>query len=276
MLKPSTPQLFQKDAHSGIKLMIAGIAACSLMLIDHSLNILGGLRSSIAHVLYPVQKTLVFFPKTWENVSQYGRTQIDLVQENKQFQEQVIRLTMQSNQTKQLTQENTQLKQLLQLKTQNPFNIELTEVLYHYKTAFEQNVSIDKGASHGLKSGQAVINEQGLIGQIKQLHTYHADLNLLHQRDVTVPVQVLRTGSRSIVSGNGLPNQVELKFMPASSDLKVGDLLVTSGLDAIYPAGIPVAVVKSINNASQDSFLQVSAEPVVKHFAYRYVMVIKK
>jgi len=274
MLHQPIPHLFQRTTNTWIKLVFAVLISVSMMMIDARFDVLSHLRLVIASTLYPVQKGLIFFPKTWKNVSQYGVNQMDLVQKNQELQQQLAQEMLKMHQFSQLSEENIKLKKILDLKNQSGFELQIAELLYATPDPFQQKMMLDRGSKHGVQSGQAVINEQGLLGQITEVYPLHAQVSLITQRDQAVPVQVARTFARSMVSGTGDREFLELRFMSASSDVQVDDLLVTSGLDGLYPAGIPVASIKKIQHAGENGFLKILAKPTASKSADRYVMIV--
>jgi rod shape-determining protein MreC len=108
-------------------------------------------------------------------------------------------------------------------------------------TFFKRKVFVDKGSNKNVIAGQVVMDETGLVGQVTRVFPWLSEITLITDKDHAVPIQVLRTGLRAVVFGSGNISNTELRYMPISSDIQVGDELVTSGIDGTYPPGLPVA-----------------------------------
>jgi len=134
------------------------------------------------------------------------------------------------------------------------------EILYDAPDPFSRKVILDRGSQHGVEAGMAVVNAQGMIGQVTRVYPVQAEVTLLTDKDQAVPVQVARNGLRGVLFGAG-HGRLELRFTLSGVDVKAGDRLDTSGLDGMFLAGLPVAEVVSVDRES-DTFAIIVCEPV--------------
>jgi rod shape-determining protein MreC len=136
--------------------------------------------------------------------------------------------------------------------------------LYGTSDAYSERVEVDRGQLAGVVPGSAVIDAAGVFGQITRVYPLISEVTLLTDRDQSIPVMNARTGTRHVASGdpNTLGGSLELKFVPAGADMKQGDLLTTSGIDGVYPAGLHVGTITQIDRRVDSSFARVHAKPM--------------
>jgi rod shape-determining protein MreC len=135
-------------------------------------------------------------------------------------------------------------------------------VLYTSRDPFTQKVFVDKGASAGIQAGAGVIDANGVVGQVTRVFPYMSEVTLITDRDQAVPVQVERSGARSVLFGNGTGRSPELRFTSPTADLRVGDRLVTSGLDRTYPPGLAVAEIIDVIRDTGQMFARIVCKPL--------------
>jgi len=135
-------------------------------------------------------------------------------------------------------------------------------------------VIIDKGSSDGMQVGQAVLDAEGLFGQLVEVSSTTSRVLLLIDRDHAVPVQVTRNGARSIAGGTGSRDSLILENVPVSTDIMVGDLLETSGLGGRFPVGYPVAEVTSVVLDATSVFAEVKVRPLARTNQSRFLLVV--
>jgi rod shape-determining protein MreC len=150
---------------------------------------------------------------------------------------------------------------------------QVAQILYTARDPFSRKVIVDKGQQAGITAGQPAIDEAGVVGQVTRVFPFSAEITLITDKNQAVPVQIVRNGQRSVVFGVG-DGQLELRYMPANADVKVGDLLVTSGLDGIYLQGFPVAKVVSIERDSAYSFARILCAPVAGVENFGEIMIL--
>jgi rod shape-determining protein MreC len=162
-----------------------------------------------------------------------------------------------------LRAENEHLRKLLETTPRNKSKAIMAEILSVPRDPFNLKIMLDKGFQNGIQSGQVVVDDLGVVGQITRSYPWHSEVTLITDKDHSVPVQVLRNGLRSVASGTGKYRTLELRYMANNIDIESGDVLVTSGIDGVYPSGLPVALVSKIkrNNASH-AFAQIACTPI--------------
>jgi len=135
-------------------------------------------------------------------------------------------------------------------------------------------VVIDKGSQNGVRAGSPVVDEAGVLGQVTRAHALAAEVTLLTDKDQAIPVQVVRNGLRAVAFGAGASGMLELRFMAANAEIQNGDRLVTSGIDGIYPPGLPVATVARVERDAAYAFARIVCQPAAGVESGRYVLVL--
>ena len=148
------------------------------------------------------------------------------------------------------------------------------EIQYDTRDPFTQKVVIGQGAQQGIQNGAPVVNEDGVIGQVTRVFPLQSEVTLLTDKDQAVPVQIVRTGLRSVIYGTPKGDTLDLRFVPISADVQAGDELVTSGLDGIYPPGLPVAKVVRVDKQADTAFARVVCLPVAPVRGARQLLVL--
>jgi rod shape-determining protein MreC len=194
--------------------------------------------------------------------------------ENEALTKRVAELTLLANQSELFMSENGQLRKLIGIKEQARFKILIAQILYSPSNPMSQRVVIDRGASDNISLGQAVSDHQGIVGQVVRVMENKSEVTLLDDRDMVIPIQVARNGLRGALHGNGRGRPLELRHMAAVSDLQVGDVLMTSGIDGIYPPGFAVATIDKIERNVDKNFAYVYCSPVGGVNRFRHVMIL--
>jgi rod shape-determining protein MreC len=167
-------------------------------------------------------------------------------------------------QAEQLASENAQLRQLLGMRERTPVRSTVAEVMYDARNVFSRTLVVDRGTQHGVQAGQPVIDAQGVIGQVTRANPLSSEVTLVTDPNATVPIEIRRTGARTLAWGGSVPGTIELRFLPVVTDIREDDELVTSGLDGLFPPGIPVAKVSSVSPGATSAFLHVQALPAAR------------
>jgi rod shape-determining protein MreC len=273
-LQLSSPPLFKQGTPALIKLAVCLLLSVVLMVVDFQFNAMAPIRSVASYLLTPVE-SLMLLPR---NVSigtyEYLTTKGSLEQENEALVKRVAELTLLANQSELLLAENAQLRKLIGISEQSRFKILISQILYNPPNPLSQRVIIDRGESSGIKPGQAVSDHQGIIGQVVRVMENKSEVALLDDRDMVIPIQVSRNGLRGALYGSGRGRPLELRHMAAVSDLQVGDVLMTSGIDGIYPPGFAVATIDKIDRNVDKNFAYVYCSPVGGLNRFRHVMVL--
>ena len=175
-----------------------------------------------------------------------------------------------------LAQENERLRSLLELRQNTLTPGRAAEVLYDAADPYSRKIVIDQGLVNGIAPGSPVIDEQGVLGQVTSVQPFTSEVTLVIDRDLSVPVQNARTGARSVAFGDAAAHGsgMELRFTAANADVQEGDVLFTSGVDGVYPAGLQVARIDRIERRADSAFARIHCQPLAHVTATRYVMVL--
>jgi len=150
------------------------------------------------------------------------------------------------------------------------------QVVYEAADAFTHRVMVDKGSFQGVKPGSPVMDDGGILGQVTRVYPLSSEVTLIIDRDHTIPVLNTRTGARSVVYGDPSTHggTLELKFMAGNADVQQGDILSTSGVDGIYPPGIPVARVNKVERRADSAFAKILCQPLANTLGARHVLIL--
>jgi rod shape-determining protein MreC len=272
-----TPPPFFKQGPSALsKLMVFSAVALFLMVADTRFKLSEPLRAGVATVLYPLQ-WLALRPVL---AVRYSAEYLESLSTAQSKEEQARRkLTLQSqraNQVDELLLENRRLRELLALKQRLNVPATAAEVLYDAADPYSRKVIIDKGLAEGIEAGAPVIDESGVLGQVTRVMPLVSEVTLVTDRDHAIPVLNSRTGARSVAYGDPKSDDgpLELRFMAGNADVQPGDVLTTSGVDGVYPPGLPVAKVAKVERRGNAGFARISCVPQAMVDGARHVMVL--
>jgi len=272
-----TPPPFFKQGPSALsKLMVFSAMALFLMVADARFRITQPLRAVVGTVLYPVQ-WLALRPVL---LARNGGTYLQDLQAAQAAEGDARRkLALQAQragQVEQLALENTRLRNLLALRERITTPAQAAEVLYDAADPYTRKIIIDKGLAQGVEAGSPVIDESGVLGQVTRVHPLISEVTLVTDSDQAIPVLNARTGARSVAFGDTAhAGALELRFMAGNADVQSGDLLTTSGVDGIYPPGLPVARVDRVERRADSAFARIYCSPQALVNGARHVMVLK-
>jgi rod shape-determining protein MreC len=188
---------------------------------------------------------------------------------------QLLSQAVRSTQVEQLTLENQHLRDLLQLRERMNTTAMAAEVLYEAADPFTRKMILDKGANSGIQTSSPVMDERGILGQVTRVHPLVSEITLVTDREHSIPVLNTRTGARGVAFGeSGGAPLLELRYMATNADIEVGDILTTSGVDGVYPPGIPVAKVVKVERQADSVFARILCESLARVQGARHVMVL--
>ena len=269
------PPIFRQGLSALTKLALFSALAVFLMVADARFELTQPLRALLATALHPVQRALLVPVALWERTDDYaGGLQAALASEAAARRALAVQAER-AIRVEQLLSENERLRALLDLRSSFKVKSQAAEVLYESTDPYSRKVVIDRGKNQGLVAGSPVITEAGVIGQLTRLYPLSSEVTLLVDKDAAVPVLNVRTGSRSVALGSASGDGLELRFMAGNADVQVGDELQTSGIDGVYPPGLPVARVVDVDRKSQAGFARIRLLPVASPDAVRHVLVLE-
>lgn len=267
-------QFFNRGPSPAVRLVFFAVLSLMLLFVDARYRYLESTRSTLSVLVSPIQRLATIPGELWKKMGDFFVTQRSLVEENNALHQQHERDAAQVSQLQALQQENQQLRNLLVLPQRTELITQLAEIVYAERDVFKRKLLINKGADANVQIGQVVMDDGGIVGQITRVYPWLAEVTLITEKDHAVPVQVLRNGLRTIVFGAGDTSQLSLRYMPVSSDIQNGDVLVTSGIDGIYPPGIPVAKVVKIERDAAYPFARVNCLPLAGVDKYRHLLIL--
>lgn len=268
------PPFFSRGPAPLVRLMFFISLAVLLMVLDARFRYTESLRQVVAVVVYPLQRLALLPVDLANGAADYFTSLVTLKHENEQLKTRQLEsandlLTLES-----LRAENAQLRRMLDAQEQLPRKATFAEILYMSRDPFSRKVVIDKGSQQGLQTGQAVIDDVGVIGQVTRVYPLLSEVTLVTDREQAIPAQIVRNGLRAVVYGGSDPGTLELRYMPTNADIQNGDVLVTSGIDGTYPEGLPVARVVKIERDAAYAFAKVSCVATTGPDRHRQVLVL--
>ncbi|WP_373990482.1 rod shape-determining protein MreC [Duganella sp. BuS-21] len=258
----SPPPLFKQGASARVKMMVFACISIALLLADSHMRVLAMVRTAAGTVLYPLQMAALLPRDAIYGVGDYFSTLSSMEKQVRELRRQQI-LSSQALQQAQLqATENAQLRRLLDARERLPVKSMLADVLYDARDVNSRKIILDRGTRHDVTLGLPVIDNQGVVGQVTRVFPFTSEVTLLSDKEQAIPVQLLRNGLRSVAYGRGKSGNLELRFTAPNADIQVGDIVVTSGLDGVYPAGLAVARVSQVENSAGGSFGGVICQPL--------------
>lgn len=272
-----TPPPFFKQGPSALsKLLVFSAAALFLMVADTKFKVSQPLRAGVATVLYPLQWLALRPVLAVRYTGEYFESLTSAQTAEAQARGKLAMQSQRANQVEELLLENKRLRQLLALRDRVSVPALAAEVLYDAADPYTRKVIIDKGLAQGVEAGAPVIDESGVLGQVTRVMPLVSEVTLVTDRDHAIPVLNTRTGARSVAYGDpkSADGPLELRFMAGNADVQPGDLLTTSGVDGVYPPGLPVAKVVKVERRGNAGFARISCVPQALVDGARHVMVL--
>jgi rod shape-determining protein MreC len=258
----------------GIRLLICVALSVSLMVMDHRQNHLDTVRKYVGVAVYPLQVIVDAPFRLWGWLTESTADRGDLQRELSRLETEMVLTRAELQQLTALRAENDRLRDLLDARPRLRDEIRVAEIMAVDANPYRHNFVIDIGERDGVYDGQAIIDADGVIGQVLEVGLTSSQAILISDPSHALPVEVSRNGLRTIANGTGEFDRLDLPFLPNNADIVPGDVLVTSGLGGAFPAGYPVAVVASVNRVPQESFADVTATPSSSLDQVREVLLI--
>jgi rod shape-determining protein MreC len=274
-LDRTPPPFFRQGPSALTRLAFFAALAVFLMAADTRFNMTAPMRASVAAVLNPVERMLLVPVRALEQGRDYAQGLTEARREVDQAQANLINQAQRVAQFDQVELENERLRALLELRGRVNVRSLAAELLYDAPDAYTRKVVIDRGSMQGVVLGAPVINEAGVIGQVTRVYPGTSEVTLLTDREAAIPVLNQRTQQRAVAFGEASGSQMELRFLPASADVQPGDRLATSGLDGVYPSGLPVAEVMKIDRRADSAFARILLTPLADPSRVRHVLVLE-
>jgi rod shape-determining protein MreC len=251
------------------------VAAALVMLGIEQHGAWASLRTPIAVVVYPLQKMVSSPTRFFRDLRDAFGAYSELAAENRKLKEEALVLRTRQMKFDALEHENIRLRGLLDNSFKVGEQVQIAEILSVNLVPYEHVVVVNKGSRFGVHPGQAVFDSHGVMGQVLRVTPYSAEVMLISDPSHAIPVQINRNGLRTIAMGTGEMDRLALPYLPGNADVQVGDLLVTSGLGGVFPAGYPVATVAGISeNKDKSPFAKIKAVPLAHLDRDREVLLV--
>lgn len=263
-----------REPANGLRLICVTLVASSLMFADHRYPQFSELRNRASVIAYPI-KSLVHFPITISrSISGYFATHKYLYSENKRLIEENLLQQGRLQKLAALETENAQLRQLLQSGSQVAENLVIANIINVDPDPFTHQVIINKGKHDKVYAGQPIIDSEGIMGTVASVNDVDSRVILITDASHAVPVEDVRNGLRAIAVGTG-SGLLELRHVPNSMDIAVGDMMITSGLGGRFPVGFPVGTVKDVKHEPGKPFATIILTPSAKLDRSRHILLLE-
>lgn len=268
------PPFFKTGPTPLARLLILSALSITLLVTDGRFGYLAPLRQAVAIILYPLQRIAVAPVSIARRIGDFFVTQTSLKSENARLAAENFSNAGLLQELKALRAENARLRALVDARERYSVSATSAEVVYAARDPFSRRLVIDKGARDDVTAGQPVVDEKGLLGQVTRVYPWLSEVTLVTDKSHFVPVQNLRNGLRAVLSGTGRDGVLELRFVPVNADHRGGDELVTSGIDGVYPPGLPVARVSRVERSATQLFARITCTPLAGVSSHTQVLLL--
>lgn len=267
------PPFFKRGPAPLVRLAFFVSLSVILLVADLRFHTLEWARLAVATVAWPLQRITWLPIDAAGDVGAYLTRHASLLKENEELHRRQLGTANLLLRQDHLEQENKRLRALLDMRGRQSVDGRIAEILYAARDPFSRRLIIDKGMQHGIKAGQAVVDDIGIVGQVARVFPLTSEVLLLTDKEQAIPVQVQRNGLRAVLAGAGA-GMMELRFLAANAEVQPGDILVTSGLDGVYLPGLPVAKVVKIDRDNSYSFARITCTPLAGVERHGLVLVL--
>ncbi|WMQ74815.1 MAG: hypothetical protein GPOALKHO_001833 [Sodalis sp.] len=262
--------IFSRGPSLQLRLFLAIMVAIAVIIVDSRLGTFVKIRTYMDTAVSPFYFLANGSRQILDNVSQTLATRAQLTLENRALRQELLLKNSEQLLLGQYKQENARLRELLGSPLRQDEQKMVSQVISTSTDPYSDQVVIDKGLDNGVYVGQPVISDKGVVGQVIAASKLTSRVLLICDASHALPIQVLRNDIRAIVAGNGCSEDLQLEHLPGNTDIRVGDVLVTSGLGGRFPEGYPVAVVSSVKVDMQRAYIVIQARPMadLQHLHY--------
>ncbi len=266
--------LFIRGPSATVRMAVLVIASITLMTVDHRWHSVDLVRSALSSIIYPLQYTIDLPIQLFYWADESLSTQQTLLEKNREFEARHLENRVQLQKLDIIEKENERLRKLLSAIPKTTERLLITEIINVDVDPYRQLILLNKGSNNDVYQGQPIIDALGIMGQVIHVGPMSSTAMLITDASHAIPVQVNRTGLRAIAFGSGKIDQLNLRHLPHSVDIKVGDLLITSGLGGIFPANFPVAIISKVERPAGEPFATIEAKPHAQLDKSREVLLV--
>ncbi len=264
----------QRTPALGLRLLMLASLSILIMVIDQRENHLDAVRRTIGATVYPLRVVVDAPVAMWHWMRDSSESRNELRLENSRLNAERLLTHARLQRYSALEAENARLRAMLEARNRVTDEVRVAGIMSVSSNPFRHVLVIDKGRNDGVYDGQAMVDSDGVVGQVIETGLFSAQAVLISDPDHALPVEINRNGLRTIAVGTGEFDRLDLPFLPNNADVTQGDLLVTSGLGGAFPAGYPVAIIDSVTRIPQEPFAAVSARPAAELNQVREIMLI--
>ncbi len=266
--------LFLQGPSVTLRMILLVILSVVLMTLDHRWNHLQVVRSTLSNLLYPLQYTIDMPIRFYHWADETLTSHNKLLLENRKLKARQLENRVQLQKLDILEKENERLRLLLSATPKTREKVLIAEIIGVDVDPYRQLFIINKGKLHDIKPQQPIIDAHGVMGQTLYVNTYSSTVMLITDASHALPVQIDRTGLRSVLFGTGQTDALDLRHIPHNADVQVGDLVITSGLGGRFPPNYPVAIITSVEHIAGEPFVRISAAPLALLDQSREVLLV--
>jgi rod shape-determining protein MreC len=259
----------------GARFIVLAVASLTLMVVDHRQDHLARVRELLSLAVYPIHVVVDLPFRTWHSMASAVSDRVEMIRENDRLESQLVIAQYRLQSMHALEMENERLRELLDsYEERSEERVLVAEILSVDLEHYRQRFVINRGSADGVYVGQPLLDADGVVGQIESVSVMTAEALLITDADHAVPVAIERNGLRTIAEGTGDSSQLRLPYLTNSADVVEGDLIVTSGLGDVFPAGRPVGVIEEFIPRPGQNFAHVTARPVAALDRHQEVLLV--
>lgn len=270
----SPPDFFVRGPSLFARLVFFAAVSLTLMATDSRLHYMTEIRQGFMALMHPLQLLANAPSNFYASTTEYLSSRNHLLKENRRLTRASLENGAKLQKLQILEAENERLRNLMGAAMTSQQPARLGEVLHMGRNPFTHKIVVNLGSRHQIVAGQAVIDQDGVLGQVTRVYPFSSEVTLITDRDLSIPVQVERNGLRAIAFGHGRDNTIDLPYLPANVDIRQGDRLITSGIDGVYPLGLAVAEVTKIESSPDSPFAHIVCKPVASIENHRQVLLV--
>lgn len=270
----AAPAFFIQGSSPFVRLIFFSVLSLALIATDSRLQYLSALRHQFERYLHPLALMVNAPSELYRYVDTYLTAHDQLLAENEILRDRVLQTNVAIQSVQSLQVENDHLRGLFNVQKHLAQHSILGDILHASSNQLTKSIVINRGVNHGAKLGAAVIDANGIIGQVTDVYPKTSVVTLITNKSLEIPVIVERNGLRAIAFGHGQSNLLEIPYLPANVDIHEGDKLMTSGIDNVYPPNVAVGIVQTISIAPGSTFIRIVCAPVGGLNYHRQVLIV--
>ena len=273
-MEHSPPPFFKTGPTPLARLLIFSALSLAFLLADARFNYLVTLRQVAAVIVYPFQRVAAAPAHIVQRTAEFFVTHSALREDNARLARENFENASALQQLEALRAENAQLRDLHAARSRPDIDFTAAEILYAARDPFARKVVVDRGSRDDVRPGQPVVDNRGVLGQVTRVYPWLAEVTLVTDKGQFVPVQNVRNGLRAVLAGTGGDGALELRYIPLNADFQNGDRLVTSGIDGVYPPGLPVARITHVERSAAQLFARITCAPLGGVANHSHVLIV--